>query len=162
MTRAAQTSIAAFATETDTTPETPGDLAADNADTTNTEPVEIESDWDGDIDVLFDDDGSLKPAGEVDEPVTFTTEQEDTEDKLSHVDPINNDDNDDDTNADTDADTTNTDGDDNNTDADTETCPKCGRDNIEIRWIVQQTRAADESGTEIGKTTCGCTIRRAD
>lgn len=41
-------------------------------------------------------------------------------------------------------------------------CPKCGAENVTAHTVEQQTRAADESGTQITKTGCGCTIRRTD
>lgn len=41
-------------------------------------------------------------------------------------------------------------------------CPKCGTEDITASTVELQTRAADESGTLITKTSCGCTFRRND
>lgn len=41
-------------------------------------------------------------------------------------------------------------------------CPKCGAGGVETFTQILQTRAADESGTEVTRTTCGCTLRRTD
>lgn len=41
-------------------------------------------------------------------------------------------------------------------------CPKCGAEDVSASTVELQTRAADESGTQVTKTSCGCTIRRTD
>jgi len=41
-------------------------------------------------------------------------------------------------------------------------CPECGAEDVTGHTVEMQTRAADESGTQITKTSCGCTFRRTD
>lgn len=43
-----------------------------------------------------------------------------------------------------------------------EECPKCGAENVSADTVELQTRAADESGTQVTKTGCGCTLRNYD
>lgn len=47
-------------------------------------------------------------------------------------------------------------------DADLDECPKCGAEHVSADTVEMQTRAADESGTQLTKTSCGCTFRRTD
>jgi len=41
-------------------------------------------------------------------------------------------------------------------------CPKCGAEDVSASQVEIQTKGADESGTQVTKTGCGCTIRRTD
>lgn len=41
-------------------------------------------------------------------------------------------------------------------------CPKCGKTDVSASTVESQTKAADESGTRMTKTSCGCTIRNSD
>lgn len=41
-------------------------------------------------------------------------------------------------------------------------CPECEEENVRVNTIEVQTRAADESGTQISKSSCGCTYKRSD
>jgi DNA-directed RNA polymerase subunit M/transcription elongation factor TFIIS len=41
-------------------------------------------------------------------------------------------------------------------------CPKCGAEDVTGSTVELQTRAADESGTQVTKTSCGCTLRNYD
>ncbi|OYR56672.1 hypothetical protein [Halorubrum halodurans] len=97
--------------------------------------------WDGNsLDPLFTSDGALREPGYVTVPVEFRLEQHPPRNIWEGVDPI---------------------GEDEDADG-TETCPKCGTDGVSMHTVEQQTRAADESGTQVTKTSCGCTIRRTD
>lgn len=54
---------------------------------------------------------------------------------------------------------------DDDTDAGEQTldeCPKCGATDVSASTVELQTRSADESGTQVTKTACGCTLRRTD
>ena len=75
----------------------------------------------------------------VESGITFTVHQEETEDKWDAVDK------------------------DDNAMGDTlDECPKCGAEDVSASQVEIQTKGADESGTQVTKTECGCTIRRTD